>query len=151
MIRRPPRSTLFPYTTLFRSLRASLVVLLAVAAVVAAVPAFAEPDNSYTVHPLVSNVSGAAVHLDPNLVNAWGLTAGPTSPWWVADNGTDLSTLYGADGKPRSLVVQVPGGPTGAVFSSATPRAIFVFATEAGQIRGWHPPQGNRTVILADR
>src|SRR3989475_7003398 len=69
-------------------LRASLVVLLAVAAVVAAVPAFAEPDNSYTVHPLVSNVSGAAVHLDPNLVNAWGLTAGPTSPWWVADNGT---------------------------------------------------------------
>src|SRR3712207_7139167 len=27
MIRRPPRSTLFPYTTLFRSYRASLVVL----------------------------------------------------------------------------------------------------------------------------
>ncbi len=132
-------------------LRASLVVLLAVAAVVAAVPAFAEPDNSYTVHPLVSNVPGAAVHLDPNLVNAWGLTAGPTSPWWVADNGTDLSTLYGADGTPRSLVVQVPGGPTGAVFWSATARAIFVFATEAGQIRGWHPSQGNQTVVLADR
>src|SRR3712207_8113833 len=27
MIRRPPRSTLFPYTTLFRSLRAALAVL----------------------------------------------------------------------------------------------------------------------------
>src|SRR3712207_7935932 len=30
MIRRPPRSTLFPYTTLFRSLDAALLVLLAV-------------------------------------------------------------------------------------------------------------------------
>src|SRR5260370_30837639 len=28
MIRRPPRSTLFPYTTLFRSMRVLLVVLL---------------------------------------------------------------------------------------------------------------------------
>src|SRR3712207_8729968 len=28
MIRRPPRSTLFPYTTLFRSLRSRLAVLL---------------------------------------------------------------------------------------------------------------------------
>src|SRR2546430_5438568 len=28
MIRRPPRSTLFPYTTLFRSLELSLVLLL---------------------------------------------------------------------------------------------------------------------------
>src|SRR5438093_11568673 len=94
-------------------LRASLVVLLAVAAVVAAVPAFAEPDNSYTVHPLVSNVSVAAVHLDPNLVNAWSLTAAPTSPRWVAVNRTDLTTLYGADGTPTSYVVHVPGGPTG--------------------------------------
>jgi len=132
-------------------LRASLVVLLAVAAVVVAVPAFAEPDNGYTVHPLASNVPGAAAHVDPNLVNGWGLTAGPTTPWWVADNGTNLSTLYGADGTPRPLVVQVPGHPTGAVFWSATARAIFVFATEAGQIRGWHPSQGNQTVVLADR
>src|SRR5258708_26462071 len=33
MIRRPPRSTLFPYTTLFRSLRATLGIRLEVAAV----------------------------------------------------------------------------------------------------------------------
>src|SRR5881396_635403 len=118
-------------------LRASLVVLLAVAAVVAAVPAFAEPDNSYTVHPLVSNVPGAAVHLDPNLVNAWGLTAGPTSPWWVADNGTDVSTLYRADGSIAPLVVEVPVRPTGAVFWATGIRARFVFDTETGQIRGW--------------
>src|SRR2546421_9506655 len=120
-------------------LRASLVVLLAVAAVVVAVPAFAEPDNGYTVHPLASNVPGAAAHVDPNLVNGWGLTAGPTTPWWVADNGTNLSTLYDAQGTPQSLVVNVPGGPTGAVFWSFAAHAFFVFSTEAGQNRRWHP------------
>src|SRR6476646_10786050 len=35
MIRRPPRSTLFPYTTLFRSIRRSGVVIRAMAYIVA--------------------------------------------------------------------------------------------------------------------
>src|SRR4051794_23608902 len=31
---------------------------------------------------------GAMPHcVDTNLVNPWGLTASPTSPFWVADNG----------------------------------------------------------------
>ena len=83
------------------------------AAAVAAVPASAAQDNSYTVHALTSNIAGATVNTDPNLVNGWGLTAGPTTPWWVSDNGTDKSTLYTADGTPQSRVVNVPGGPTG--------------------------------------
>jgi uncharacterized protein (TIGR03118 family) len=127
--------------------------LAAVLAVVvfAAVPASAASDNSYSVHALTSNVPGAAAHLDPNLENGWGLTAGPTTPWWVSDNGTDKSTLYRADGTPQALVVNVPTRPTGTVFWSFTARAIFVFSTEDGQIRGWHPSQGNNTVVLADR
>src|SRR5439155_12818216 len=120
-------------------------------AVVAAVPASAASDNVYSVHPLVSNVPGAAPTTDPNLVNAWGLTASATSPWWVADNGTNVSTIYQANGTIVPLVVQVPIRPTGAVFWSFTTRAVFVFDTEAGQIRGWHPSQGNQTVVLADR
>src|SRR2546421_6462692 len=107
--------------------------LLAVA-VFAAVPASAAPDNSYSVHPLASNVPGAAAHFDPNLVNGWGLTAGAVTPWWVSDNGTDKSTIYTADGTPQGLVVQVPVRPTGAVFWSFAARAFFVFSTEAGQI-----------------
>ena len=111
----------------------------------------AENQNSFAVHNLVSDGTISADHTDPNLVNAWGLTASATSPWWVADNGTDLSTIYRANGTIVPLVVQVPIHPTGAVFWSPTARAIFVFATEAGTIRGWHPSQGNQTVVLADR
>src|SRR4051812_40359598 len=43
---------------------------------------------------LVSDVPGLAQFTDPDLVNPWGLTFLGSSPWWVADNGTGLSTLY---------------------------------------------------------
>ena len=43
-------------------------------------------------HNLVSDLSGAD-HQDPLLVNAWGIAHGPTTPWWVSDNGTGVSTL----------------------------------------------------------
>jgi uncharacterized protein (TIGR03118 family) len=105
--------------------------------------------NSYTVTNLVSDVPGLAAHVDADLVNAWGLTSLPTSPWWVADNGTDVSTLYRADGSKVPLTVQVPSAPTGAVsntgshfvVSNATGSgpARFIFATEEGKILGWNP------------
>jgi len=129
------------------SLPVAMVLLMGVPAA----PTLAAADNAYTVHPLVSNVAGTAPTTDANLVNAWGLTASATSPWWVADNGTDLSTLYRADGSIVPLVVHVPMHPTGAVFWGTGIRARFVFDTEAGQIRGWLPAQGNQTIVLADR
>jgi uncharacterized protein (TIGR03118 family) len=114
--------------------------------------------NSYTVVPLVSDQPGVAPHTDPNLVNAWGLTAGPTSPWWVADNGTDKSTLYAGDGTPRSLVVDVPGGPTGTTFNPTAGfllptggKALFLFDGEDGVIRGWNGAQGTNSVVVKDR
>ena len=116
--------------------------------------------NAFVVHNLVSDVPGMADHTDPNLVNAWGLDALPMSPWWVADNHTDYSTIYQADGTPNSLVVQVPGGPTGLV---ANPGASFVvsedgnsgparflFDTEEGKILGWNPGVAlNHAVVSA--
>ena len=47
---------------------------------------------------------------DTNLVNPWGMVASPSSPWWVSDNGTGLSTLYDGTGSPKSLVVTIPPG-----------------------------------------
>ena len=49
---------------------------------------------------LVSNQPGIAPVTDPNLVNAWGLVALATSPWWVSDNGTGDSSLFNAMGQP---------------------------------------------------
>lgn len=136
----------FGWLRLF-SLPVAMVLLMGLTAA----PAVAGADKQYSVHPLVSNVAGAAPRTDPNLVNAWGLTAAAGSPWWVADNGTNRSTLYRADGSIVPLVVNVPVHPTGTVFWSFTARAFFVFDTEAGQVRGWHPSLGNQTVVLADR
>src|SRR5438093_2659900 len=109
----------------------------------------AADDNSYTVTNLVADTTGVAPTTDPNLVNAWGLVAGPETPWWVANNHSDTSTLYDGDGHPFSLVVKVAGAPTGAVFNGSSGfvvshngesgPSVFMFATESGTIRGWDP------------
>ena len=106
--------------------------------------------ETYTVTNLVSDGTIPAAHTDSHLVNAWGLTALPTSPWWVANNGTGTSTLYNGDGVaqfgPTPLVVNVPNAPTGAVANPTSDFAVapnaparFIFATEDGTIRGWNP------------
>jgi len=137
--------------------------VVATAAVVV-MPAAAETGvGSFTVHNLVSDGFVPAEHTDPNLVNGWGLTAGPSTPWWVADNGTNVSTLYQGDGTQAALIVSVPGAPTGAVFNGGTGFVVsrhhasgparFLFATESGTILGWNPgvppPATSTTAIVA--
>jgi uncharacterized protein (TIGR03118 family) len=138
---------------------ALLVLALAVSsALVAASPLAAAEENSYTVTPLVSDQPGVAARTDPNLVNAWGLTASATSPWWVSDNGTDLSTLYRGDGTPQALVVKVAGGPTGTVFNPTAGfvlptggKALFLFDSEDGIVRAWNGAQGTTAIVVKDR
>lgn len=106
--------------------------------------------NAYVQTNLTSDLPGVAAHLDPNLVNPWGIAASPTSPFWTADNGTGLSTLYNGTGTPLSLVVTLatpvgsspPSNPTGIVFNNGASsgnfgRAPFLFDTEAGTIVAW--------------
>jgi uncharacterized protein (TIGR03118 family) len=135
-----------------------VLALVLCSALVAASPLAAAEHNSYTVTPLVSDQPGIAAHTDPNLVNAWGLTASGTSPWWVADNGTDLSTLYRGDGTPQALVVHVDGGPTGTAFNPTTGfvlptggKALFLFDSEDGIVRAWNPAQGTTAIVVKDR
>jgi len=137
---------------LLRRCLGSAATAVAVTILVAAgwaAPVSAAGANAYTATNLVSDVPGLATHVDPDLVNAWGLTSLPTSPWWVADNGTDVSTLYRADGTKVPLTVQVPNAPTGAVSNTGSQfvisdgttsgPALFIFVTEEGKILGWNP------------
>ncbi len=139
-----------------RSLRPSLALpFAAVLVMVVALPSAArniQANNAYTVHNLVANQTRVAPGTDPNLRNGWGIAASSGSPWWVADNHTDTSTLYRGDGTILSRVVTVEGGPTGVVFNGTgqfavsdgtmTASALFIFATEGGQILGWNPGVG---------
>jgi len=54
--------------------------------------------TGYLVHNLVADAAAtatpAADFIDVRLVNAWGLVASATSPFWVCDGGTGLSTIY---------------------------------------------------------
>jgi uncharacterized protein (TIGR03118 family) len=105
---------------------------------------------------------------DPNLVNSWGLSAGPSTPLWVADNGTDVSTIYpgAVNGMPISiapLVVSIPqGAPTGTVFNPTTSfkvpvngqmlPATFLFDSEAGVLSAWpftNPPMTSAMQVAA--
>lgn len=112
----------------------------------------------YKKRNLVSDIEGVARITDPNLVNPWGLAAGPATPMWVADNGTGLSTIYpgavnGSIPTIAPLVVTIPGGkPTGAVFNPTDAfklhgmPARFLFDSEAGTITAWNGGTAAETV-----
>jgi uncharacterized protein (TIGR03118 family) len=111
--------------------------------------------NAYVQQNLVSDLAGVALVTDTNLVNPWGITTSPTSPFWVSDNRTGLSTVYNSAGAVQSLVVTIPPGagepspshPTGIIFNSSTNFVVptgasnapahFIFATEEGTISAW--------------
>ena len=141
-------------------LRGTAVLVFTFAALVLFVmPASAAAvSGTYTVTALVSNNGVPGTTVDARLVNAWGLVAGPGTPWWVSDNGADFSTLYFASGVKRNLNVSVDGAPTGIVFNgdSASFRvgpsnagALFIFATEGGTIAGWNPSLGTASQVKA--
>ncbi len=131
-----------------RVLRWSWLMVMLVAATAAAdEPKFRRVD---LVADPMSNVK--AQLKDANLVNAWGLAHGPTTPWWVANNGTGTATLYGiesnGDVQKNPLVVSVDDTPTGQVFNGGdefvvwdgvghTAPARFLFATEDGTVWAW--------------
>jgi uncharacterized protein (TIGR03118 family) len=143
------------------SLRAAMSALLL--AVLASPSVFAQ---HFTRTDLTRNMAGET-QVDPNLVNAWGLSRSSTSPWWVSDNGTGLSTLYDGAGAPQKLVVTIPlpdgksgtSAPTGTVFNYTTgfevvPKkpAVFLFVTEDGTISGWNPKvKQNAAIVKVNR
>jgi uncharacterized protein (TIGR03118 family) len=114
----------------------------------------------YTQTNLTSDISSLAPVNDPNLQNAWGLVHGPTTPWWISDNNSGVSTLYNGAGQiislptptggvvvPNAPSQQPPGSPTGIMFNGSSTDfllapnapAVFIWVTEDGTISGWNP------------
>jgi uncharacterized protein (TIGR03118 family) len=136
----------------------AFTVCLGIALVLSTSAAMAQ----YQLTNLVSNQVGQAKHIDPLLVNAWGLVHTPTSPFWISDNGSGWSTLYNGNGAAKSLRVVVPsasgagpGSPTGIVFNGSPDfqiqgwAAIFLFATLDGTISGWAPQVNPNQAFIA--
>ncbi len=119
--------------------------------------------SSYVQTNLVSDVPGLAVSTDPNLINPWGVSFAPTSPFWVSNQGTNTSTLYDGAGNIQSLVVSIPAigqpqGPTGQVFNGTSSfnlsnggPALFLFSTLDGQILGWNGNSGTTASNVATK
>jgi uncharacterized protein (TIGR03118 family) len=145
---------------------AAFVAAVALAALAApAATASGAPSRGFTQVNMVSDLPGVAALTDPDLVNAWGLSASPGtdqapgSPLWVSDNGRDKTTLYaGATATTVSkvgLVVSITSGaPTGQVFNTDSTGfvvhdanghsgpAVFIFDSENGGIDAWNPGVG---------
>src|SRR5258708_33126903 len=82
---------------------------------------------------LVSDIPGLAATTDSELVNPWGVSHSPTSPFWVSNQVNNTATLYAVtDATQVSKVIinppagfvlipttaQGPQGPTGQVSNS---------------------------------
>src|SRR6185436_11772871 len=92
-------------------------------------------------------------HIDPNMVNGWGISFPASGPAWVSAEGTGKSLVLGGDGTPAGISpVSIPGAgtstvghPTGQVFNPTADfklpngnAARFIFAGADGAISGWN-------------
>ena len=114
----------------------------------------ATPANAgdlFSATPLVTDST------DAQLINPWGISASGTSPFWISDNGTGVSTLYAVDpntnvATKQALSVTIPGdgSVTGQVFNSGTGfnNDRFLFVSEDGTISGWRNALGTNAEVL---
>lgn len=146
------------YTFHRRSLFASAGLLMLAVLPCLSTPAAAAPLFDQTNLVTSNQAANPAQITDPNLVNAWGISSSPTSPFWVSDNQTGLATLYVVNPTTNAtsinpLVVTIPGNgtPTGQVFnanSAAFNGDPFLFVSEDGTISGWRGALGTNAETL---
>jgi uncharacterized protein (TIGR03118 family) len=127
---------------------------------------------------LVSNKTGVVATttvIDGNLSNPWGLVTAPGLPFWIADNNSNVSSLYSGTGQIETSAVTgsnatgvaipasaagVPANPTGQVYngsggflvttSKGQETALFIFDGEGGTIAAWAQDSGATAVTAYD-
>lgn len=95
---------------------------------------------------------------DQSLKNAWGMSFGPSTPFWVSANGSAVSNLYSVNPTTQAttkqgLTVTIPGaGVTGQVFNgnSSFNDNRFLFVSEDGTVSGWRPALGTTPPVNAE-
>jgi len=153
------------------SLKTGLLVPITLFITAALVHADPGP-HSFDWQNLESDIAGVARHVDPNLINSWGMALNTSGNIWVNDNGAGVATVYHQDGTPvpnsaTPLVVAIPpsasnsGGanPTGIVANTTSFFKVtknnnslpgkFIFVSEDGMISGWNPSLDGRHAIPA--
>jgi uncharacterized protein (TIGR03118 family) len=136
------------------------------------------PSTGFTDTALTSNKTGVvatATTIDANLSNPWGIAVAPGLPIWIADNNSNLSTLYSGTGAVEtqqitgstdvgvaipSSAAGVQSNPTGQVYNGGggflipTPNgqetAMFMFDGEGGTIAAWAKDSGATAVTAYD-
>ena len=89
-----------------------------------------EDRNDFVQTNLVSDIPGLATITDRELLNPWGISHSPTSPFWVSNQAANTSTLYSVTDETNvskvNLTVAIPKtaqgpqGPTGQVSNTNT-------------------------------
>jgi uncharacterized protein (TIGR03118 family) len=141
-------------------------------------PASGPPGTALVDSALVSNKEGVVATvttIDANLSNPWGLAVAPGKPFWIADNNSNLTTLYSGTGTVETHLVTgstdagiaipasaagVPANPTGQIYNAsggfliATTKgeepAQFIFDGEGGTISAWAQDSGSTAVTVYD-
>jgi uncharacterized protein (TIGR03118 family) len=127
---------------------------------------------------LVSNKTGVVATtttIDANLSNPWGLVTAPGLPFWIADNNSNVASLYSGTGPIQTNAVTgsnatgiaipasaagVPANPTGQVYngnggfliptSNGQETALFIFSGEGGTIAAWAKDSGATAATAYD-
>jgi uncharacterized protein (TIGR03118 family) len=163
-------------TTIQVSITRAVTILFLFLVITQGCKKYDDPDNqsssgderhafNYNVVNLVSDVDEYdPLHIDTNLVNAWGMAFGPSGGIWVSAADKGLSTIYNKNGVTLRPPVSIAfngdpngGAPTGQVFNPTTSFVIpatsqvshFIFATENGTIAAW--ASGDSAITVADR
>ena len=127
---------------------------------------------------LVSNKTGVVATtttLDANLSNPWGLVTAKGLPFWIADNNSNVASLYSGTGQIQTNAVTgsattaiaipasatgVAASPTGQVYngnggfliptSNGQETSLFIFSGEGGTISAWAKDSGATAATAYD-
>ena len=122
-----------------------------------------------------AEVVATAATIDGNLQNPWGIAIEPGFPFWIADNNSNLATLYSGTGEIETQAITgspdvgiaipasaagVQANPTGQVYngsggflvntSKGPETALFMYDGEGGTIAAWAKDSGSSAVTAYD-